>query len=1033
MLGALAIGTVMIAVTRNPIFAALPLLGALGFLGPALAKPRRRVSVIDLDSVGLTRQADPCEDHGTSTTETRMGPHRDALGDVGAHDRSPVLHLAPFPVAAQAGDVIHVGPDVEAATMLVRTWLLAEATTGPPGRLTVQTAPHAPSWAWSRWLDDPRPDLTVIVHLDTMARLPPSDRGEEQTTRHPAVHIVIGGPPPPGAIAVDTHRSGLGLIGARVDGGAHAMVLPLGEASAQELARRLAGRGSTSAAIPDIISALPLDATDQRWADAGTRVPIGIGADGRPIWLDLPSDGPHLLVAGATGSGKSEFLRGLMLASALTSPPDRLVILGIDHKGGATFADLGSLPHLAGVVTDLDTGESMRAVVALGAELTRREQLLARRGLEDLADMPLADRPPRILVVIDEFRNLIETLPDATARLERLAAQGRSLGMHLVLATQRPAGAVSAQLRANLASRVCFRVATDADSMDVIDAADAARIDPSLPGTCYMASSGRPRRIMRALTATSPIPARPSARHWPDRWADPLPGPMASRAQIAEALAAMATDSGYRRASPPWLAPLPTRVSLTEVRMRGEACVRDASAVDPGSAPCPQPIASDGPEGIVVALADIPEHQRQVPLMLSPQDGNVLAIGAPRSGRTTTARTLAVSALEGGHDVQVVSADPEAFADLTDHSRFGTLVGVDDSRRVARLGRLLRDEPATGDAGARPTVLIVDGAETLATMPLPGFDDHPLEALSTGGNGAGLWLVATCLARHAGGRWAGHFPVRLVLPTIDRVEDVAAGVSTQMAGRRRPPGRAIALRNGEEVMVHVAVADSPPAETDPRPAGRAQPPRLAPLPELVTDLPPSEPDWLWFGYGGDDAGPIGTPFTEGHPIGIVGPPGSGRTTVLRSIAAQCDDAGTPPLVLDAAEDPGAWRHIEIALARGRTVVADNLDRAIPAPPALPPTGRLVAALTTPAAGSFQGTGPLLRNRPCGIVLMPASHGSAEAFGIRLTEAIDHRRARTTGFGVVVTPRSIVPVQTPIPRPVDHLWDPVSPSIAVQSL
>ncbi|MDR1151509.1 MAG: hypothetical protein LBK72_03360, partial [Bifidobacteriaceae bacterium] len=1002
MLGALAIGAVMIAVTRNPIFAALPLLGALGFAGPTLAGRRKRVSVIDLDAVGLMRQPAPGEVNAPAG-DASGGPRPPAAGGAaGGGEHPPALHVVPFPVTAREGDVIHVGPDEEAAAMLVRTWLLADAATRAPGGLAVHVAPASPSWAWSRWLEAPRPDLTVMVHLTgTLPRT--------QARRNSAVHIVVGGARPPGAIAVEAHRAGLGLIGARVDGGAHAVVLSLGDASAEGLARRLAGRGGMAGSVRDIATALPPDTVAERWADTSFQVPIGIGTDGGLIHLDLPNDGPHLLVAGATGSGKSEFLRGLMVASALTSPPDRLVILGIDHKGGATFADLGALPHVAGVVTDLDAGESLRAVVALAAELTRRERLLARHGLEDISDVPLADRPPRILVVVDEFRNLIETLPDATARLERLAAQGRSLGMHLVLATQRPAGAVSAQLRANLASRMCFRVATDADSMDVIDSADAARIDPEVPGTCYMASSGRPRRVMRALLATSPVPAGPTARHWPERWADPLPGPMASRARVAETLAAIAEARGYVRATPPWLPPLPERVTLSDLRARGERHVGEATTeiLHPTGG---EPPAADGAavraHGIAIGLADIPEHQRQVPLNLSPRDGNVLVIGAPRSGRTTAAHTLATAALEAGHDVHVASTRPEAFESLTDHSRFGTLVGLDDSRRLARLARLLRDQSHPGTDRAKPAVLVMDGAEALATMTLTGFDDHPLEALGAGtGSHGGPWLIATCLARHAGGRWAGHFPVRLVLPTIDRVEDVAAGVSTPLAGTRRPPGRAITIRGGEETLAQIAIADAPPAG-EPRLATTAPPLRLAPLPDVVDTLPPSEPDWLWFGYGGDDAGPVGVRLTEGHPIGIVGPPGSGRTTQVRSIAAQCDEVGATPLVLDAAESPGAWHHIELALERGRIVVADNLDRAMPAPPALPPTGVLVAALTTAASGSFQGTGPLLRNRPCGIVLMPGTQGSSEAFGIRLTEAIDHRRARTPGFGVVVTPRGI---------------------------
>ncbi|MDR0432727.1 MAG: hypothetical protein LBH48_05400 [Bifidobacteriaceae bacterium] len=980
LIGAIAIGVVMVTVSRNPMFALLPLLGVVGFLGPQLAGGRRRIGIIDFDGAGLVR-AGP-EGSGGQDKQGR------ARGVAEPQEEATTLRLAPFEVEVPKGALIHVGPDNAAAIALVRTWLLAEAHRRRPGGLAVQTG-RAP-WGWTRWLAPSRPELTVALE----GTMPAAGQ----------VGITMGANAPAGAVRVEAHQASLGLLAVRVDGGAHAIVQPIGSASAERLARQLAGRGGQVGEIRDIVSALPLELTAWRWANPTMSVPIGIGEDGAPVHLDLPADGPHLLVAGATGSGKSEFLRGLMLATALSVSPDELVIIGIDHKGGATFADLQALPHLAGMVTDLDTGETDRAVVALAAELTRRERLLAERGLEAIIDLPPEQRPPRILVVVDEFRNLVESLPDAMSRLERLAAQGRSLGMHLVLATQRPAGAVSSHLRANLAFRVCFRVATDTDSIDLIDTSDAARIQPDLPGTCFVASAGRPLMAMRALLATSPCSPPPAAQRWPDRWTSPPPGPMASREEVTAQLAELASGLGYARSKPPWLAPLPPMLLL------------DA-------------IPSDGPGevgGLCVGLTDLPERQLQVPLKINPGDGNVLVIGAPRSGRTTAAHTMAVAALTAGHDVHVVCNNPAAFTDLTSHPRFGTLVGLDDPRRVGRLLRLLRDAPRQSDS--RPAVLVVDGAEALAPLNLVGFDDHPLEILA-GGGGMGLWLFATCLARHAGGRWAGHFPTRLVLPTIDKVEDITAGASNALAGRNRPAGRAISIHRGQEAITQIAVAGAPPAvEAVP---GELPPLRLEPLPAQAGPLPEARPGWAWLGYGGDDAGPIGVDLAAGHPLGVVGPPGSGRSTVLRSIAAQCAELAVDVITIDAAEHPNPWQAIERALDCGNIVLADNLERASGAPPGLPATGTLVAAMATATAASFHGPGPLLRNRPCGIVLMPGMPGSAEAFGVRLAEAIDTRLARTPGFGVVVTPRGVSPVQTPFFGPDDSLLQPAGAGLGTQ--
>ena len=234
-----------------------------------------------------------------------------------------------------------------------------------------------------------------------------------------------------------------------------------------------------------------------------TAVPIGIGADG-PFVVDIRADGPHALIAGTTGAGKSELLQTLIASLAAANRPDAMNFVLIDYKGGSAFKDCARLPHTVGMVSDLDGHLTERALASLAAELKRREEILLAAGAKDIEDYweatsrargrfspapaSAAEPLPRLMLVIDEFASLVAELPDFVAGLVGIAQRGRSLGVHLVLATQRPAGVVSADIRANTNLRIALRVTDAAESLDVIDVPDAARIARSTPGRCYVRS-----------------------------------------------------------------------------------------------------------------------------------------------------------------------------------------------------------------------------------------------------------------------------------------------------------------------------------------------------------------------------------------------------------------------------------------------------------------------------------------------------------------------------------------------------------------
>ena len=265
---------------------------------------------------------------------------------------------------------------------------------------------------------------------------------------------------------------------------------------------------------------------------------LGVGEDGEPFVVDLAADGPHVLVAGTTGAGKSELLQTLVAGLALANRPDEMSFVLVDYKGGAAFRDCARLPHTVGTVTDLDGHLTERALLSLGAELRRRESVLRSAGCKDLDDYlaaaPAGSPPlPRLVLVVDEFATLVEELPDFVGGLVGIAQRGRSLGVHLVLATQRPGGVVSADIRANTSLRIALRVTDPAESTDVVDVRDAADIGRAHPGRADGAGRGRarcagcsPRRVGGHPVAATPVSVR--AVPW-EAVGDPVGGWPATR------------------------------------------------------------------------------------------------------------------------------------------------------------------------------------------------------------------------------------------------------------------------------------------------------------------------------------------------------------------------------------------------------------------------------------------------------------------------------------------------------------------------
>ena len=239
------------------------------------------------------------------------------------------------------------------------------------------------------------------------------------------------------------------------------------------------------------------DFTELSWDGIDTndslRTPIGQDSAGE-VSIDLVSEGPHALIAGTTGSGKSEALRTWLLGLCARYSPARLRLVLVDYKGGSALAPLARLPHTEAVLTDLDPGKTARALRGLASCLAQREADFAQLQVKDLQQWyehyrqgkaPLP--PPRILIVVDEFRVLADLHPTTLEIFSRLASQGRSLGLHLLYATQHPSGAVNTTMRANTELRIALRTITEAESLDIIGSGAAARI-PRIPGRAFIGS-----------------------------------------------------------------------------------------------------------------------------------------------------------------------------------------------------------------------------------------------------------------------------------------------------------------------------------------------------------------------------------------------------------------------------------------------------------------------------------------------------------------------------------------------------------------
>ena len=871
------------------------------------------------DAVQLARRT-TCSEHADS----RSGDLRVRIGMADQPSDVMVVHAG---VATSAGmtplvpleldldaDVTYLAGDRGSCRGLA-SWIVLQLCAASSPRdlevVLVADADRDEGWTWTRWLPHlagGRP-VRCAPHLAASQRrkrvlVLDSLSTEEILTevlRHShadAVVVIAESGAPPGCVSLTTTADGLvdlrnprHFVRAVSDG------VPAD--LAERIARRLSATNSTSdvgtqSSEADTLLQLSgddtLDGISRRWeaSSGGARTVIG-RQRGRPFEIDLLKDGPHALIVGTTGSGKSELLQTLVAGLALNHPPDELSFALIDYKGGATFAALAELPHVTSVLTDLDGAAAARALVSLHAELRRRESLFATArvgSLDDYRTLGALPRIPRLVIVVDELAAFIEQQAELSGNLRSIAARGRSLGLHLVLATQRAGSVVPADIRSNANLRIALRMAEAADSRELVGTGEAADIGADTPGAAVVRGAEGVTRIQVArVSVASAVPANAQLvalgpwRSLPSASSD---CEVSDLSRIVSSTRDTAAAKGLVRHCAPWLPALPTTLPTEQITFDGP------------------------PTTVPFGLADLPEQQLQQATCVDLRAGAAAVIaGGPRSGRTTALATIAHAAADrlapSELVIHVVDAAGGGLVGATGAlPHVGTAVTADDPAVVARLVERLGAEVHTrqGRSASAETqrpgpfaLLLVDGRENLARR-MDAFDNgrttHALSELVDRGPSVGISAVATGELSAALNAAAGRVDVYALGDGASTV----ARTAPMSNDAPMPSGRGV--RRSDGAIVQIALHDGRAARLRwPATADVADRIVVRALPTSITTDELTAPHGHFvLGVGGDEARVISVDLVGSSTRMLIsGPPSAGKSTTLISLLDQAMASG----------------------------------------------------------------------------------------------------------------------------------------------
>jgi DNA segregation ATPase FtsK/SpoIIIE, S-DNA-T family len=839
--------------------------------------------------------------------------------------------VAGVPVTVDLFDhrVVVVDGDADAARGVLRSVVCQLATTHGPDHVAIAAALDdraAPQWEWLKWLPHHADSRTADAAGPGRLRYRRTADCPAQAGRR--VVLVADG--------VDVTACADGVTVLTVGGAPQGDgILRLGDAAtapdrvsmsqALRCARRLAayrpgGERPDGVAQRDWLQLMDLPhpgrlVPEQLWGRRAPgdrlRVPIGTSDDGTPVHLDIKEAaqqgmGPHGLCVGATGSGKSEFLRTLALGMIATHSPSELNLILVDFKGGATFLGLDRANHVSAVITNLADEAHLVARMhdALAGEMTRRQEVLRAAGnLANIAEHRRARalRPelaplPDLLIVVDEFSELLSRHPDFAELFVAIGRLGRSLGMHLLLASQRLDEGRLRGLETHLSYRICLKTFSASESRAVLGVPDAFHL-PGAPGAAYLkTAAGELTRLQTAFVSGPSLPAEDQQAAHPPAvtvfTAAPICGaapparPPADRSVLDTVLDRIAGHG------PPahrvWLPPL-----------------TESPTLDALPAPaCPAPLT------VPIGLVDSPFEQRRDPLTvaLHGATGNAAVIGGPRAGKSTAllTLTLALAATHHPGQLQVYALDfgggtLSAVRALPHVGAVATRGEPNLVRRVvAHLDAIVRTREAAGAGGPFADVLlIVDGWATVRQE----FEnlESDITALAARGLSFGVHVVV------AASRWAELRPA-LKDQLGTRIElQLGEPAESEMDRKRArrltggPPGRALTAEGREAVIawprldgkptgqgIAQAIADCA-ARLHARYGGRTAPPvRL--LPSTVhyeslgtVERPVTE---LVIGMGERDLAAVAIDFAAQPHLVVLGDSECGKTAVLRTLCTE---------------------------------------------------------------------------------------------------------------------------------------------------